>query len=101
MKKINLCILLLLGFLLIQSENLLAQDKKFEVKGTVTSADKKPLEGVNIRVAGGQSGTATDATGHYRILVDNGNVSLVYSYVGYASKTIAVDSKNVIDVALV
>ncbi|MCX6206636.1 MAG: TonB-dependent receptor [Bacteroidetes bacterium] len=100
MKKVNLCILLLLGFLLIQSENLLAQDKKFEVKGTVTSADKKPLEGVNIRVAGGQSGTATDATGHYRILVDNGNVSLVYSYVGYASKTIAVDSKNVIDVAL-
>ncbi len=100
MKKVNLCFLLLLGFLLIQSENLLAQDKKFEVKGTVTSADKKPLEGVNIRVAGGQSGTATDATGHYRILVDNGNVSLVYSYVGYASKTIAVDSKNVIDVAL-
>lgn len=100
MKKVYLCILLLLGFLLIQSENLLAQDKKFEVKGTVTSADKKPLEGVNIRVVGGQSGTATDATGHYRILVDNGTVSLVYSYVGYASKTIAVNNKNIIDVAL-
>ena len=54
MKKVNLCILLLLGFLLIQSENLLAQDKKFEVKGTVTSADNKPLEGVNVRVVGGK-----------------------------------------------
>ena len=100
MKKVNLCILLLLGFLLIQSENLLAQDKKFEVKGTVTSADNKPLEGVNVRVVGGQSGTATDATGHYRILVDNGNVSLVFSYVGYASKTIAVTNNNTIDVKL-
>ncbi len=100
MKKVNLCILLLLGFLLIQSENLLAQDKKFEVKGTVTSADNKPLEGVNVRVVGGQSGTATDATGHYRILVDNGNISLVFSYVGYASKTVAVANNNAIDVKL-
>ena len=100
MKKVNLCILLLLGFLLIQSENLLAQDKKFEVKGTVTSADNKPLEGVNVRVVGGQSGTATDATGHYRILVDNGNISLVFSYGGYASKTVAVANNNAIDVKL-
>jgi TonB-linked SusC/RagA family outer membrane protein len=100
MKKVNLCILLLLGFLLIQSENLLAQDKKFEVKGTVTSADNKPLEGVNVRVVGGQSGTATDAIGHYRILVENGNISLVFSYVGYASKTIAVANNNAIDVKL-
>jgi TonB-linked SusC/RagA family outer membrane protein len=100
MKKVNLCILLLLGFLLIQSENLLAQDKKFEVKGTVTSADNKPLEGVNVRVVGGQSGTATDAIGHYRILVENGNISLVFSYEGYASKTIAVANNNAIDVKL-
>lgn len=100
MKKVNLCILLLLGFLLIQSENLLAQDKKFEVKGTVTSADNKPLEAVNVRVVGGQSGTATDASGHYRILVENGNVSLVFSYIGYASKTIVVANNNTIDVKL-
>jgi TonB-linked SusC/RagA family outer membrane protein len=100
MKKVNLCILLLLGFLLIQSENLLAQDKKFEVKGTITSADNKPLEGVNVRVVGGQSGTATDATGHYRILVENGSVSLTFSYVGFASKTIAVANNNVIDIKL-
>ena len=100
MKKLNLCFLLLLGFLLLQSENLLAQDKKFEVKGRVTSTDNKPLEGVNVRVVGGQSGTATGANGQYRILVDNGSASLTFSYVGYGSKTIAIADKNTIDVSL-
>lgn len=100
MKKINLCYLLLLGFLLIQSENLLAQDKKFEVKGRVTSADNKPLEGVNVRVVGGVSGTATNQNGQYRILVESGKVSLIFSYVGYGTKTVAVDNKNAIDISL-
>jgi len=100
MPKIHLCLLLLAGFLLLQPDHVMAQDKKFEVKGKVTSSDNTPLEGVSITVKGVAAGTVTDKSGQYRILVDNGTVTLAFSYVGYASRQEAVNSRNTINVSL-
>lgn len=100
MKRVNLCMALLAGLLLLQPIALLAQEKKFEVKGKVSSTDNQPLEGVSVSVKGQQAGTVTDQTGQYRILVDNGNVTLTFSYVGYALRQEAVKGRNTVNVSM-
>jgi len=100
MKKVNLCFLLLVGFVLLQPDHLLAQAQKFEVKGKVTSADNQPLEGVSVTVKGATGGTVTDKTGQYRILVNDGKVTLVFSYVGYATRQEAVNGRNALNISL-
>ncbi len=100
MTKPSLCLLLLAGFFLLQPYYLLAQDKKFEVKGKVTSSDKTPLEGVSITVKGIASGTVTDKSGDYRILINNGKAILVYTYVGYAARQEPVNGRNTINLSL-
>lgn len=99
MKKMNLCLFLMAGFLLLAGQ-LSAQDKKFEIKGKVTSNDNQPLEGVNVTVRGGQAGTATDKNGQYRILVESGKVTLGFSYIGYTSRQEAVNDRGTINVTL-
>lgn len=71
------------------------------VRGTVTSAgDEGGLPGVNVVVKGTTTGTTTDAEGKYTIEVPDGNVTLVFSFIGYATKEVPVSSQSVIDVAL-
>ncbi len=47
-----------------------------------------------------KSGTITDADGKYTIEVSDPNASLVFSYIGFVSQTIAVAGRSVIDVQL-
>ncbi|HQK36833.1 MAG TPA: carboxypeptidase-like regulatory domain-containing protein, partial [Bacteroidales bacterium] len=71
------------------------------VSGTVVDArTNTPLPGVNIVVQGTTAGTITDVNGKYSIRVENPSASLVFSYVGYVTQTIPVNSKTVIDVAM-
>jgi TonB-linked SusC/RagA family outer membrane protein len=99
-KRVNLCVCLLAGLLILVGQ-ISAQDKKFEVKGKVVSADNQPLEGVSITVKGTKTGgTVTDKNGQYRILVADGKVTLSFSYVGYGTKDEPVNGKNTLDVSL-
>ncbi len=100
MRKVNLCLCLMAGLLLLQPGYLLAQDKKTEVKGKVTSSDNQPLEGVSITVKGVPAGTVTDKTGAFRILVDNPNATLSFSYVGYAVRQEALNGRTTLTVSL-
>jgi iron complex outermembrane receptor protein len=59
-----------------------------EVSGTVTD-ETGPLPGVSVIVKGTTNGTTTDFDGNYLINASNGAV-LVFSYVGYDTKEIAV-----------
>lgn len=71
------------------------------VSGVVTSGvDSGPLIGVTVRVKGGSEGVVTDARGRYSLSVPGGNTELVFSYVGYASKTINVSGQSVINVTM-
>ena len=72
----------------------------YTVKGTVTSeADNESLPGVSVVVQGTTRGTETDFDGKYAIEVKSGDV-LVFSYLGYAQKTLAITGQTTADVSL-
>ncbi|MCB0612167.1 MAG: SusC/RagA family TonB-linked outer membrane protein [Phaeodactylibacter sp.] len=71
------------------------------VRGTVTDAkDKSPLIGVNVAVKGQQRGAITDMDGKYSLEASPGD-SLLFSYIGYSSQSIAVGAEDILDIALV
>ena len=68
------------------------------VKGKVTDNDGNPLFNVSVS-AGTGIGTTTDETGNYSITVDE-NATLSFSYVGFVTQTVQVNSRNVINLVL-
>ncbi|WP_232798029.1 SusC/RagA family TonB-linked outer membrane protein [Salinibacter altiplanensis] len=76
-----------------------AQD--VEVTGTVVSADtQSPLPGVNIREVGSDRGTVTDPNGEFTLVVDSSQDTLTFSFIGYQTKTVSLDGRSEIRVAL-
>lgn len=72
------------------------------ISGTVTDQeDGSGIPGVNVIVKGTSIGTTTDANGYYSISVPDGNVVLVFSFIGYATQEIAVNNASTINVVLV
>ena len=92
-QKILTLFLFLLGAL---SSNLYSQ---IRVNGKTSDATSIPLPGVSILVKGSSQGTVSDFDGNYSILVAQ-DATLVFSYLGYTTKEIAVLGKNIIDVTL-
>src|ERR1700712_1867149 len=93
MKKLYMLVTLLLCcFMYASAQNV-------TVKGTVTDDHNLPLPGVNIKVAGSATGTTTNVEGAYSISAAPGS-SLVFSYIGYITQTVAIGSKTVINVTL-
>lgn len=90
------------GFLLIPLflwyTNAFAQ---LTVKGKVVDyKSKQALPGVNIVVKGTTNGTATNPKGKYSLTVPASNDTLVFSYIGYQSKTVPIRGRSVINVKL-
>src|SRR5690606_12657610 len=69
------------------------------VTGRVANSNGEPLVGVSVTVKGSTVGTATDSQGNYSIEVP-GNGTLVFSYVGFATKEEPVNGRSSIDVVL-
>ena len=92
--------LLLSSFLMLfLSQVTLAQQRT--VTGTITSSeDGLTLPGVNIVVQGTATGTITDVKGNYSIDIPGGEVTLQFSYIGYATQAVDVGNLNVVDVVL-
>ncbi|GAB4050834.1 SusC/RagA family TonB-linked outer membrane protein [Spirosoma litoris] len=89
-------LLRLIIMLLIVSTPALAQS----ISGRVTTgADGQPLPGVSIVVKGSTSGTITDADGKYTIATAK-NKTLVFSFIGYKTKEVAIEGKSSVDVTL-
>src|SRR3546814_10027034 len=78
--------------------SLMAQESTITVQGKITDAQGAPIRGASVAVAGSTTGTTTNDDGNYSIEVAEG-ASLVFSYVGYVSQTIAADRQR-IDVQL-
>lgn len=71
------------------------------VTGTVTDARTgNPLPGVNIRAVDTQVGTVTNPDGEYELTVPDEGEALRFSFVGYESKTVEINERATIDVAL-
>nr|WP_294870912.1 TonB-dependent receptor [uncultured Pedobacter sp.] len=75
-----------------------AQSKN--ISGKVTSSDNEPLFGVTVFEKGTKTGATTDADGKFVITVSNANATLSFRYVGYQSRDIPLNGKNVINLAL-
>lgn len=71
------------------------------ISGKVTAAsDGEPLIAASVVVKGATKGTLTDENGMYSLDVPSGAATLVYSYVGYLSKEVAIGDQKTIDIAL-
>src|SRR6218665_325687 len=70
------------------------------VTGKVVDETGAPMPGVNVVEKGTTNGTVTDVDGKYSLSTGDEAV-LVFTFVGYLSQEIAVDSKNTINVTLV
>ncbi len=69
------------------------------VTGTVTEQGG-PLPGANVIVKGTSNGTTTDFDGSYTLNNVSANATLVFSYVGFTTKEVAVAGQTTINVSL-
>src|SRR5690606_30240591 len=69
------------------------------VTGTVVDKDGIPIPGVTVSVPGTTIGTATDLEGRYSLDVPEG-ATLVFSFIGFQTQSIAIGNRNNIDVTL-
>ncbi|WNH08079.1 carboxypeptidase-like regulatory domain-containing protein [Thalassobellus suaedae] len=74
-----------------------AQEKT--ISGTVSDGSGLPLPGATVLIKGTTTGTSTDFDGKYSIKANTG-ATLVFSFVGYTTKEIAIGSSNTINVTM-
>ncbi|WP_321281029.1 SusC/RagA family TonB-linked outer membrane protein [Marinifilum fragile] len=70
------------------------------VKGKVTDEAGAALPGVSILVKGTSIGTATDVDGNYTLRLEEGQKTLVFSFIGMVSQEIAFTGQEVVNVTL-
>ncbi|PWK77203.1 TonB-linked SusC/RagA family outer membrane protein [Mucilaginibacter oryzae] len=75
--------------------------QEITVSGKVTDIKGEPIPGVNIVIKGSRAGTITDTKGNYKIKVPDTKSTLVFSFIGFATKEIAVGDQSNIDVILI
>lgn len=93
-KNFRLLLLTMLG--IIVCGGVFAQN----VSGTVTSSiDGSPLSGATVLVEGTTVGAFTDNEGKYTVKAA-GDATLIFSYVGYARQTVAVNGRSTVDVVM-
>lgn len=69
------------------------------VNGTVTDPQGNPLIGVSILKGGSQTGTVSDADGHFSITANTGD-HLDFSYIGYKTQRITVRGERTLKVTM-
>ncbi len=76
--------------------------QQLRVTGIVTDGESgEPLPGVNVIIEGTTKGVISDLNGRYTIEVPAPDAILTFSFMGYISKSIPVNSQTAIDIALV
>jgi TonB-dependent starch-binding outer membrane protein SusC len=70
------------------------------VEGTVIDENGEPLPGVSILIKGTSTGTVTDIDGKYSLEINDENAVLVFSFIGYLKKEIAIEGRTVLNVKL-
>ena len=73
---------------------------QFQVKGKVTDMDGEMLPGANILEKGTTNGVTVDFDGNFTINVTNENAVLVVSYIGFATKEVAVNGQIDLSISL-
>jgi TonB-linked SusC/RagA family outer membrane protein len=92
-------ILQFLALLLLLGQSYLGYAQSGKVSGKITGSDNQALIGVSVLVSGTNQGTVTDVDGNY-VINAPADASLVFSYVGYVSQTVAVRGRSSINVIM-
>ncbi len=74
--------------------------QQFQVSGKITDADGTPLPGTNIVEKGTTNGVTADFDGNFSIAIEDENGTLVISYIGFASKEVAVNGQTALNISL-
>lgn len=98
--KLHFLIIRIFMVMLLGSTIMGAFAQNNEITGKVTDQlSGEPLPGVTIVVEGTTVGTTTDFDGNYKIKAENGQ-SLSFSYIGYVSQKVLIQSQRVINILL-
>jgi TonB-linked SusC/RagA family outer membrane protein len=75
--------------------------QQIRVSGKVTDASSgAAMPGVNIQAKGTTIGAIVDVNGNYSITVNDGNATLVFSFIGYVAQEIPLNGRTTVDVVL-
>jgi len=85
------------NLVVVTSKELASQDIK--VTGKVTNENGEGLSGVSITVQGAVGGTSTDNNGNFSLTVSEKG-TLIISYIGYQTQTVAVNGQSVINIKM-
>lgn len=94
MNKLRLIVLITL---FVSAFHVQAQQKT--IRGTVTESNGEVLPGVNVLVKGSNTGATTDTNGNYEITT-NGDVTLIFSLIGFTDTEVNTQGKTRIEVTL-
>ena len=72
----------------------------FPVSGRVTSDKGEGLPGESVIEKGTSNGTVTDSNGGYTFTVSSGDVTLVFSFIGYTTQEVPVNGRASVEVAM-
>ena len=73
--------------------------QKQQITGTVTDQNALPIPGVSIILKDTKRGVVTNMDGKYRITAP-ANATLVFSYIGYKTREVPIDGREVINIQL-
>jgi TonB-linked SusC/RagA family outer membrane protein len=89
------------SFLLLLGTSAAHGQSDFTVRGIVTDGQNgEPLPGTNVVLEGTNRGTTTDSEGRYSLQVPERKGTLVFSFVGYATREIPINGSSEINVTL-
>lgn len=77
-----------------------ASNRFVNITGIIKDIKGEPLIGVVVRIKGSKTATTTDVNGVFRLNLPTGNETLVFSYLGYTSKEVAVAGRTNLNVTL-
>ena len=74
--------------------------QQIDISGNIKDADGTPLAGANVVEVGTINGTQSDFDGNFNLTLNNTDVSLEISYIGFATKTVAVNGQTNLSIVL-
>ena len=70
------------------------------ISGTIVDSNGGPLPGVTVLEKDTSNGVVSDLDGNYILTTSSPNIELVFSYLGFDTKTIDIQGKRYMDVIL-
>lgn len=102
LKNAMVILLLLMIYSAFFSSPAVAQDQSggHDITGTVTDTAGMPLPGVSVLIKGTANGMSTGINGKYKLHVANDQAVLIFSFIGFDKKEIAVGARTVFDLRM-